>query len=189
MVVKRRVIQMILGLGLIVLMNGCEDKVKESNNDITVPRATYNQLLDQLETVTKENTELRNNNQELDVNLAKSELIFTKKTENEITMKVVGGAVVIILLLSYLGFLYFKKEIKRKESELDEKKKRIDTLESEKHEMEETQKDYEKAIGKLSKDLEILKLEQKQSSLNSVVNKIDEQQTKRVQMINRIEGI
>ena len=186
MVIKRRVIQIILGLGLIVFMNGCEDKVKESNNDITVPRATYNQLLDQLESVREEN-------KKLDVNLAKSELTFTKKTEKEITMKVVGGAVVIIiiiiLLLSYFGSLYFKKEITRKESELDEKKKRIGILESEKHKMEENQKEYEKAIGKLSKDLEVLKLEQKQSSLNSVVNKIGEHQTKRAQMINRIEGV
>ena len=207
MLVNKRVIQIILGAVFIVLMNGCEDKIKETNNNITVPRATYNQLLDSLETskvrlkeareenkvrlkeAREENIELRNNNQTLDVNLAKSELTFTKKTEKEVTIKLISGAVVLILILGYLGSLYFNREIKRKNTQLDEKQKRINILESVKQEMEENQKISEKLREELSKDLEVLKLKQKQSSLNSVVNKIDEHQTKRAQMINRIEVI
>ncbi len=207
MLVKRRIIQIILGAVLIVLMNGCEDKIKETNNDITIPRATYNQLLDSLETsklglkeARGENIELRNNNKTLDVNLAKSELTFTKKTEKEIQMKTYGIAAGIIIVLLIIGSLFFRREMTRKNTQLEENEEKIkkseikneekiNELELRKEEMEKNQKEFEKSRAKLSKDLEILKLEQKQSSLNSVVNKIEERESRRVQMLNRIKEV
>jgi len=207
MVIKRKVIEIILGAVLIVLMNGCEEKIKETNNDITVPRATYNQLLDSLETsklalkeAREENIELRNNNQTLDVNLAKSELTFTKKTEKEIQMKTYGIATAITIALLIIVYFLFRREMSIKNTQLEENEEKIkkldiknqelmNKLELSKENIEINKKESEELIHGLSKDLEILKFKQKQSTLNSVVSKIEERESRNVQMLNRIKEL
>lgn len=196
MVVKKRVIQILLGIVLVVLINGCEDKIKENNNDITVPRVTYNQLLDSLETsklkleeLRKENIELRNNNQALDVNLAKSELTFTQKTEKDITIKIYGIATGIIIVLLIIIYFFVRREMSIKNIQLKENEEKMNKLELNKKNMEINQKKSEESIDELSKELEILKLNAKQSTLNSVVTKIEEHESRRLQMLNRIEEV
>ncbi|HIP14000.1 MAG TPA: hypothetical protein EYG74_00745 [Sulfurimonas autotrophica] len=188
-----------------------------SNNNLLISK--INDIKSNNKNFKQEISTLRDNNKGLNISLAKSELLFSKKhkleleterkkieneknafkkekikieikayknAENTVKNKYFGMFIILSILLILLVLFGFFR-LKTKNQELAESQKEKDTLESDKKVLIDEKSSLEASLISLSNNIKDLQRKYKEGAKNQVINKIEEAESKRLQLMHQIE--
>lgn len=219
-VLRKRVIgiAVVLAVGI---FSGCSDSKLEDKNrqleDNLVQmkvsnaqlRVAFNNAQYKISKYERELSSLRDNNKDLNVSLAKSELVFAKKHQeelaeerkkleesraameeaayNDVSNRFAGIFIAFLILFvsSLLGWLMMWSKNKK---DAAKRAKEIKDLTDDKTLLQEEKDELEKKMIDFNHKIEELKRRQKEGMKNQVVNKIEAYQKNRERTMSRIEG-